>query len=78
MKEKSRLKEYLTREQVAERYSRDARTIDRWSMEEKYADLNFPLPRLIGRSPFWDPDDLDAWDRSHPKRQRRGATEAAE
>jgi predicted DNA-binding transcriptional regulator AlpA len=51
----------LTRNQVAERYGgRHPSTIDRWMQDKR---LDFPKPLYIGRSPLWDTDDLERWER---------------
>jgi predicted DNA-binding transcriptional regulator AlpA len=62
----------LTRAQVAQRYNRNARTIDRWVLDAEYAKMNFPAPMMIGRSPMWDEADLEKWERSLPRQQRPG------
>jgi predicted DNA-binding transcriptional regulator AlpA len=62
----------LTRYQVAARYSRDPRSIDRWCRESK---LGFPQPIMVGRFPMWNLDELETWERSLPRRQYPAAVE---
>jgi hypothetical protein len=51
----------LTLAQLGERYGgRHSRTITRWVRDPK---LGFPQPMYIGRTPFWDEERQDAWDR---------------
>jgi predicted DNA-binding transcriptional regulator AlpA len=60
-------KAMLTRAQLAARYNRDQRTIDRWLRDPK---LNFPRPRVIGtRSLLWDENEIDQWQQSRPIKQ---------
>jgi hypothetical protein len=52
----------LTQAQVGERYGgRNPRTISRWTQDPK---LGFPQPFYVGRTPFWDEDVLEQWDRN--------------
>jgi hypothetical protein len=54
----------LKRSDVAQRYRVSTRTIERWECNPKYAKLGFPKAVRYGlRSPLYDSDDLDAWDR---------------
>jgi hypothetical protein len=56
----------LTQTQVGKRYAdRNPRTINRWTRDPK---LNFPKPFYVGRTPFWDEDTLEQWDRERPDR----------
>jgi hypothetical protein len=51
----------LTLAQLGERYGgKCTRTITRWVRDPK---LNFPQPTYIGRTPFFDEERQDAWDR---------------
>jgi predicted DNA-binding transcriptional regulator AlpA len=34
------------------------------------ADNDFPKPVYVGRTPMWDPAELDAWRAEHPARER--------
>jgi predicted DNA-binding transcriptional regulator AlpA len=56
----------LTRTKLGERYDVHERTIDRWSMDET---LGFPQPMRIGRSPLWDLDEIERWERARATRQ---------
>jgi predicted DNA-binding transcriptional regulator AlpA len=74
----------LTRSQLAERYSKDERTIDRWTRD---ATMNFPQPkiirpgklvdgRVIGRSLAWDESEIEQWERSLPTLRTAGYAHA--
>lgn len=67
----------LRKQQVAERYQHNARTIERWMKDPS---LGFPQPIFIGRAPLWDAEELDAFDRSRTSSQnsRRGAHDDAD
>jgi hypothetical protein len=66
----------LTRAQVAERYGgRHPRTIDRWTADEK---LGFPQPMYIDRTPFWDVDELEAWERERSRSGRSASPMAVD
>ena len=58
----------LTRAQLAVRFNRDARTIDRWWRDPE---KKFPRPKKIGGwSLMWDEAEVDAWHQSLPVKQR--------
>ena len=55
----------LTQTQVGKRYGdRNPRTILRWTQDPK---LDFPQPMYVGRTPFWDEDVLEQWDRDRAR-----------
>jgi predicted DNA-binding transcriptional regulator AlpA len=56
----------LTRDQVARRYGKHARTIDRWSIDPA---MGFPKPLMIGKSPLWSEAELEEFERTLPRRQ---------
>jgi predicted DNA-binding transcriptional regulator AlpA len=53
----------LRKRQVAERYASTIRTIERWT-----ADGRLPKPFYFGKTPLWDLEELEAWDRTRPHR----------
>jgi predicted DNA-binding transcriptional regulator AlpA len=53
----------LRKRQVAKKYDCNPRTIERWTNDPQ---LNFPKPIYIGRSPLWDLEELEAWDKTRP------------
>ncbi len=56
-------KTYSTVSQVAARYQKSRSTIWRWANEERFAELHFPKPILMGpNSELWDDDELDEYD----------------
>ena len=55
--------------QVAKRYGRNPRTIERW---EQSAELAFPRPLIINKRKYWSLEELEAWERA-----RAAATVAA-
>jgi predicted DNA-binding transcriptional regulator AlpA len=60
----------LTRAQLAHRYNRNERTIDRWVRDPK---MNFPAPRVVGaRSLLWPETVIEEWERALPMRSPRG------
>jgi predicted DNA-binding transcriptional regulator AlpA len=52
-------KKYLRKKAVAERYSVDARTVDRMALDGR-----LPKPIYITKFPLWDEEALDACDRN--------------
>jgi predicted DNA-binding transcriptional regulator AlpA len=56
---KHKSKKYLRKAAVAERYSIDARTVDRMA-----SDGRLPPPIYITKFPLWDEEALDACDRA--------------
>jgi predicted DNA-binding transcriptional regulator AlpA len=57
-KHKHKSKKYLRKRAVAERYSVDARTVDRMALDGR-----LPAPIYLTRFPLWDEEELDASDR---------------
>jgi predicted DNA-binding transcriptional regulator AlpA len=51
---------YLRKAQVAERYSVNERSVDRWKLDGR-----LPPPHLRGRIPLWSEAELEALDRAH-------------
>jgi hypothetical protein len=47
--------------QVAKRYGRNPRTIERW---EHSVDLAFPRPLVINKRKYWSLEELEAWERA--------------
>jgi hypothetical protein len=57
-------KKMLRKHAVAARYDVNPRTVDRWLCDPN---LSFPAPIIIARSPLWDEDQLEAWERDRAK-----------
>lgn len=67
----------LRRSDVAQRYRVSTRTIERWTADADYADLNFPKPIRYGkRSPLYDLDELIEWERARAEAQAKAQAEA--
>jgi hypothetical protein len=49
---------------TADRYGVTTKTIDRWVADPK---LGFPQPINIGSTPYWDEDQLEAFERSRAR-----------
>jgi predicted DNA-binding transcriptional regulator AlpA len=53
---------FLTKTQVARRYEKTPRTIDRWRLD--LGPASFPRPLRIGGHWLWRLAELEAWERS--------------
>jgi predicted DNA-binding transcriptional regulator AlpA len=53
----------LRKQQIADRYQHSVRTIERWWKDPA---VGFPQPIFIGKSPLWDLDKIEAWERTRP------------
>lgn len=60
----------LTSDQAAARLGITRRTL--YNLAQSRDD--FPQPTHIGRTPLWEPADLDAWRAKHPARRKPGGS----
>lgn len=67
-------KQFLTKPNLARRWQKTSRTIDRWL--ENPAE-GFPVPVIIGGRKHWDLDDIEAFERACAATSHAGTREAA-
>jgi predicted site-specific integrase-resolvase len=59
---------FYRKQQVAQRYAIDKRSVDRWARAGK-----LPAPTYRGKIPLWREDELDKLDRAYAERGRTAA-----
>ena len=57
----------LRKRPTADRYGVSTKSIDRWTANPK---LGFPQPIYINSLPYWNEDELIAWERSRARPSR--------
>ena len=57
----------LRKRPTADRYGISTKSVDRWAANPR---LGFPQPIYINSIPYWDEDELTAWERSRARPSR--------